>query len=162
MPNWFLIYTKPKCEDVVSGKFVEKGFTVLNPKIKERRYIRRKLQETISPLFPCYLFVQFDLEKDYRLVRFTRGVRNVVGSEGAPTEVPPAIVGELQRRMEEGFVRVVPKSFDPGAEVTIKAGPFEGFSAIFEKELKGRERVAILLKSLNVRMIVDRAIIERS
>lgn len=162
MPNWFLIYTKPKCEDSVSGKFIEKGFQVLNPKIRERRYIRRKLQDTISPLFPCYLFVQFDLEKNYRLVRYTRGVRSVVGSECAPTEVPDAIIGELQKRMEDGFVKAASKGFDPGAEVTIKAGPFEGFNAIFEKELKGRERVAILLKSLNVRVIVDPAMLGRS
>jgi hypothetical protein len=30
MLNWFLIYTKPRCEDSVSSKFVENGFEVLN------------------------------------------------------------------------------------------------------------------------------------
>lgn len=159
--SWFLIYTKPRCEDVVSGKFIEKGFAVLNPKIKERRYIRRKLQDSISPMFPCYLFVQFDLEKDYRLVRYTRGVRNIVGNEGAPSEVPLNVIGELEKRMEEGFVRIASKMIEPGTDVVIKAGPFAGFNAVFEKELKGRERVAILLKSLNARVVVDSAILDR-
>ncbi len=162
MTGWFLIYTKPGREDVVSGKFIDKGFQVLNPKIKERRYIRRKLQDTISPLFPCYLFVHFDLERDYRLVRYTRGVRSVVGSVGAPTEVPSAIIGELRKRTEGGPIEIAHRTFEPGAEVVVKGGPFEGFSAVFERELKGSERVAILLKSLNVRLIVDAALLDRS
>ncbi len=161
MLSWFLIYTKPKCEETVSGKFSERGFPVLNPKIRERRCIRRKLVDLISPLFPCYLFVQFDLEKDYRLIRYTRGVRRVVGNEGAPSAVPPDIISELQKRMEEGVVKIAAKRFEPGSNVVIKAGPFEGFNAVFERELKGRERVAILLRSLNVRVIVDSAILER-
>ncbi len=161
MLNWFLIYTKPRCEDTVSCKFVEKGFSVLNLKIKERRYIRRKLQDSISPLFPCYLFVQFDVLRDYRLIRYTRGVKNVVGIENIPSIVPMGIINELKKRTSDGFVNITPKKFSPGSEVVIKAGPFEGINAVFEKELKGPERVAILLKALNVRVIVDSAILDR-
>src|SRR3990172_3100445 len=147
MSDWYLIYTKPKNEDSVCCKFANCGFDVFNPKMKERKYIRRKIQQVISPLFPCYIFVKFDLLKDYRLVKYTRGVKRVVGTGDSPIRVPLEVVDSIRVRMEEGVV--------------IKEGPFQGFEAIFEKEMKGAERVSILLKAIDARVIVNGAAISR-
>ena len=162
MLNWFLIYTKPRCEDSVSGKFVENGFEVLNPKIEERRYIRRKLQDVVSSLFPCYIFVRFDNPNDYRLIKYTRGVKSVVGPENIPSAVPEDIIDKIRERMDGGLIRIQPGSFIHGEDVSIQAGPFEGLEAVFEKELKGSERVSILLKAVNARVVVDASILKRS
>jgi len=162
MLNWFLIYTKPRCEDSVSNKFVDSGFEVLNPKIEERRYIRRKLQDVVSPLFPCYIFVRFDNPKDGRLVKYTRGVRSIVGPENIPSIVPEEIIGQIKKRMEDGVIHIRPGSFVEGEDVSIQAGPFEGLEAVFEKQLKGSERVSILLKTVNARVVVDASILKRS
>jgi len=162
MLNWFLIYTKPRHEDSVSGKFVENGFEVLNPKIEERRYIRRKLQDVVSPLFPCYIFVRFDNPNDYRLIKYTRGVKSVVGPEHIPSAVPEDIIGQIKERMEGGVIHMRPGSFAAGEDVSIQAGPFEGLEAVFEKQLKGSERVSILLKAVNARVVVDASILKRS
>lgn len=162
MLNWFLIYTKPRCEDSVSGKFVENGFEVLNPKIEERRYIRRKLQDVVSSLFPCYIFVRFDNPNDYRLIKYTRGVKSVVGPESIPSAVPEDIISKIRERMDGGLIRIQPGSFIHGEDVSIQAGPFEGLEAVFEKELKGSERVSILLKAVNARVVVDASILKRS
>lgn len=161
MVNWYLVYTKPKNEDIVSQKFTEAGFEVLNPKLKERKIYRRKLQDIISPLFPCYIFVRFDGSKDYRLVKYTRGVRNIIGTPDNLGIVPQEIIDSILSRSEEGVVTLSPVKMTRGEEVVIKAGPFEGLNAIFEKELKGSERVSILLASINARMVVDRAMIEK-
>lgn len=162
MLNWFLIYTKPRCEDSVSGRFVENGFEVLNPKIEERRHIRRKLQDVVSSLFPCYIFVRFDNPNDYRLIKYTRGVKSVVGPENIPSAVPEDIIGKIRERMDGGLIRIQPGSFICGEDVSIQAGPFEGLEAVFEKELKGSERVSILLKAVNARVVVDASILKRS
>lgn len=161
MLNWFLVYTKPRCEDGVSTKFIENGFEVLNPKIEERRYIRRKLQDVISPLFPCYIFVQFESPKNYRLIKYTRGVKSVVGPENIPAVVPQGIIDQIRKRMEGGVIHRQPRSFIPGEDVSIQAGPFEGLEAVFEKELKGSERVSILLKAVNARVVVDASILKK-
>lgn len=161
MLNWFLIYTKPRCEDSVSNKFVENGFEVLNPKIEERRYIRRKLQDVISPLFPCYIFVRFENPRDYRLIKYTRGVKSVVGPENVPAAVPPEIIDQIRERMEGGPIHIRPAMFTHGEEVSIKAGPLEGLEAVFEKELKGSERVSILLRAVNARVVVDASILTK-
>jgi transcription antitermination factor NusG len=134
---------------------------VLNPKLKERRYIRRRAQSVISPLFPCYLFVRFDPGRDFRLIRYTRGVRSVVGTENAPSAVSEDIIVSIQERMKGGAVSVEPERFCSGEEVLIKAGPFEGLRAVFEREMKGPERVIVLLRALNARAVIDQAALER-
>ncbi len=162
MENWYLIYTKARAEDLVSMKLLDAGLDVMNPKIKQRRYVRRKLTDTISPLFPCYVFVRFDLEYDYRKVRYTRGVRRVVGTGEMPDVVPDAIVESIRQKMKDGPVEIKPSEFEPGDEVYIKGGPMEGFAAVFEREIKGSERVSILLRAVNVRVVTDRAMVEKT
>jgi transcription elongation factor/antiterminator RfaH len=162
MLNWYLIYTKPKNEDIVSHKFIQVGFKVLNSKIKERKYYRRRLQDVTSPLFPCYIFVKFDYPKDYRLIKYTRGVKRIVGTDSTPTIVPQHIINSINRRMEQGIITIGPPDFKSGEEVVIKGGPFQGFDAVFERKLKGSERVSILLKAINARVVVDGALLLRT
>ena len=161
MLNWYLVYTKPRCEDKVSNRLNENGFAVLNPKIKERRYIRRKLQDVLSPLFPCYIFVKFDNPQDYQLIKYTRGIKSIVGTESTPAIVPEEVINSINNRMRDGIITIKPK-FKPGEEVLIKGGPFQGLNAVFEKELKGIERVSILLKTINARLVVDSALLSKS
>ena len=155
MQNWHLIYTKPKNEDFVEHRLQSAGFEVLNAKLKQRRYLRRRLQDAVSPLFPCYLFARFDTLNDYRLIKYTRGIKNIVGAEWLPTVVPDEIINSIWEREEQGVITVMPPSFERGEEVLIKDGPFQDFEAVFQREIKGIERVCILLKAINARLIVD-------
>ncbi len=160
MKDWYIVYTKPRNEDVVSKKFLDIGLEVINPKFNERKCVRGRLQDVESHLFPCYIFLKFDLFKNYRLVKYTRGVKRVVGSE-MPTVVPEEIIDSILDRMENGLVRINARRFDEGEEVLIKGGPFVGLNAVFEKEVSGPERVSILLKAINARVVVDSAFLER-
>jgi transcription elongation factor/antiterminator RfaH len=160
MRNWYLIYTKPRQEDRVGGRLVEKGISVLNPKLRQRKVIRRAVRDAVSPLFPCYVFARFDCPRDFRLVKYTWGVRDVVGADYTPSIVPDTIIDDISRRLTDGVVNMECERFREGAEVRVKAGAFEGFSAVFERELKGPERVSILLKAMNVRIVLDAAMLE--
>lgn len=160
MLNYHLIYTKPKCEDKAAFRLIEAGFDVMNPKLKERRYLHGRLQDAVGPLFPCYIFVRLDIPADYRLIKYTRGVRSIIGPEGVPSVVPDVIIGEIKERMKDGFITISPRRFSPGDEVMIKAGCLKGLGAVFEKELKAGDRVSILLKAVNVRAVVEAAALE--
>lgn len=159
MQNWYLVYTKPRSEDLLSTKFVDSGLEVLNPKLSERKYIRRNIREVVSPLFPCYLFVKFRFPDDYRLVKYTRGVRKIISSASEPQVVPDYIIDAIVKRMKTGIVKLEPRKLKTGDEVTINAGHFKGFEAVFEKDLNGMERVCLLLNAINARIIIDRAMI---
>lgn len=161
MQNWYAIYTKPRAERAVADKLSECGFSVLSPLLKERKLYRRKLQEVVTPLFPCYIFANLDIDRNYRLVKYTRGVRSIVGTAYAPAIVPDAMISSMLGRMENGIITLRAPEFHPGDEVFIRAGAFEGFEALFERELNGTERVSILLKALNARITLDRALLSR-
>ena len=160
MQNWFLIYTKPRSEDTVSNKFVDRGLEVLNPKLKAQKFIRRMFKEIISPLFPCYIFVKFHYPQDYYLVKYTRGVRSIIGTDKSPTIVHDDIINSIWNKTEKNpIITIKPSKFKSGEGVKIKSGLFEGFNAIFEKELKGVDRVRILLASHNARLVLDGALL---
>lgn len=160
MLKWYLIYTKPKSEDTVTTRLEGCGFEVFNPKLRERKVVRRKLTDVVSPFFPCYIFVRFRIPESHRLIKYTRGVRKIVGSENLPTPVHQDIIDSIKRRMEDGLVKVSPKKFSPGDSVHIKGGPFEGLEAVFIREMHGLERVSLLLKAINARVVVDSAFLE--
>lgn len=160
MENWFLAYTKPKYEDMVATRLEGAGFSVLNPKLKERKLYRRKVTDVISPLFPCYLFVKFDSFRDYHLIRYTRGIKRLLSGDNGPAVVPQGIIDSIVSKMECGFIPLK-QTFVPGEDVIVRSGPFEGFNAIFEKEMKGAERVSVLLRAINVRLVIDGCLIAR-
>lgn len=161
MLNWYLIYIKSNSEDALIKRFSDIGLDVLNPMLKERRFVRGKLQEVISPLFPCYMFVKLDILKDHQLVKYTRGVKRFVGSEKLPAVVPDEIVLSIENRMVEGIITAKPIKFEQGDEVFLKGGPLQGIDAVFEKEFKGTERVSILLKTINIRLVVNSPMIAK-
>ena len=162
MSEWYLLYTKPKHEDPVAKRLSDAGYEVLNPKLKERRFYRRRLQEMVSPLFPRYIFVKMEFARDYRIIKYTRGVTQVVGSCEAPVVVDESIVEAILSRINsDGIAVLSPPEFTPGQEIEIHKGPFAGLTGVFIKPMKGIERVSVLLKALDARVEIDTAYLSK-
>lgn len=140
MEAWFVMNIKPKKEFVVERLFQGS---------RTRVYIPRWLKDgRPAPFFPGYGFIFFDFPAQFRLVRFMRGVKALLGDGLHPIPLPPALIEEIQSRECDGFVRFT-EVYDAarvGDEVEIVDGPLKGMRGIFNKELKDRERVAILLR----------------
>ena len=152
---WYAVYTKPKKEDSVAFLLQNIGLEVLNPKIKFRKFKRNRLTDVIEPLFPCYLFANFDKDKYSHLITYTRGVRYVVGKKN-PLAVQDEVVNVIKDGIEDNNIIVIkPSTFKNGDKVLIKDGPFKDFYGIFEKEIKGHERVMILLETIQCRLELD-------
>jgi len=145
---WRCVYCKPR-EAKVAKFYLEKGgFEIFYPLIKEKKKVAGKIKEIHKELFPNYLFVRFSVE-DYRTVKYTKGVSRVVlGDNGEPAVVDDEIINAIKRRMKDGFVVLEERGFKKGEKVLIKDGPFKGFEAVFLKEIKPRDRVLILLKTI--------------
>jgi transcriptional antiterminator RfaH len=125
------------------------GIEILNLKLKLKRYSNTILMENIEPLFPCYLFARFDLNKYAHLITYTRGVRYIIGKD-KPIIVYDEIIDTLRKSTDDGKnVIIKPQRFQKGDKVLIQEGPFKDFSGIFEREIKGPERVMILLTTLS-------------
>ena len=159
--NWYAIYIKPKCEDSTALQLRNAGIETLNPKIKTKKYIRRKYISVIEPLFPSYIFACFDSEKQGHMIKYTRGVKFIVGKQN-PLEVPQEIIEAIQERMLGDIVAPAPENLEKGDRVIIKEGPFVNFYGIFERDIPGRERAMILLEALHSKVEIESLSIKKA
>jgi len=165
MKNWYCIYTKARQEDLVCKKLLElPDIDILNPKLKRKKYVRSRLTNVVEELFPCYVFSKFDPYRYFHTVKYTRGVRRMVGDAvGSPYIVDEQLIDCIRSRMENGLIRVEHPDFTTGEKVVIMDGPFSGLSGVFLGKLNAHERVMVLLNTLQAqtRIEIDRALIAR-
>jgi transcriptional antiterminator RfaH len=143
--QWYLVRTKQQKETLVESKlagFVGRTFL---PRLRTWRGRNGTLIETVTPLFPCYLFASFELESTLYKVLHTIGVAGVVCAGSTPSEVDCSIIEEISRRGENGVIELPRKTFNTGEHVRLTNGPMEGFEGIFEHYRSGSQRVALLL-----------------
>lgn len=156
---WYAVQTQPRREAVAEAHLQRVCARVFSPHYRQRVILHGYRREVVRPLFPGYLFAAFDAERDFRSVHYAHGVRGVVSFGGEPALVPPALLAEIGARMRDGFVMLQAARLRAGQRVEIIAGPFKGYTGVFEAEISGAERVAILLDTLrySARAILDRS-----
>ena len=155
--NWYAVQTKPRQEEVARLTLQRLGVETFSPKLKQQKIIRRKRQETISPLFPGYLFARFQVMTQYRAINTGRGVLRVVSFGATPTIVDDMIIFSIQQRFENGYIVIHQAPLTPGQIVRIHDGPFQGLDAVFEKVMSDQQRAVLLLQALSfqARVVVD-------
>jgi len=161
MKRWYVVSTKPRNEDRSAANLAQGGIEVLSPKLKFRRWREGKFVEIVEPMFPSYIFVKFHPVDEFRLVKYTRGIKTIVNFNGRIIPLADELIAFVRQRLVDGVATVEKKEFQKGEKIIIQEGPFKGFSGIFEKELDGRERIAILLEGVDycARMEIDRELV---
>lgn len=157
-PKWYLIQSKARQEGVAELNLKRLGVETFCPRLRALKLNRSKATGE-EVLFPGYLFIKVDMTTEYRKVTYAHGVLRVVKFGVAPAVVEEEIIDSIRERAHNGFVVLPPPSFlKSGQIVRIHKGPFNGFEAIFEQELNGSQRVALLMKTVafHGRMVVDR------
>jgi transcriptional antiterminator RfaH len=152
--QWYLVRTKQQKEALVQCKLGEFVRRTLLPRLRTRRIRNGTLTESVTPLFPCYLFAQFEFESTLYKVLHTTGVAGVVCAGSTPSEVDPSIIEEISRRGEAGIIEIPQRTFNVGERVRLTDGPMEGFAGIFSHYRSGSKRVALLLNVVGANMKV--------
>lgn len=151
MLRWFLVLTKPSCEQTAKNHLERQGFHVYYPRLTRSVLSRGEWVERIVSLFPRYLFVQLDsARQSLAPVRSTLGVASLVRFGAEPKAVPDRVVKGLIDRADpaSGLHRLSKdRPLTPGARVSVIAGAFQGLEGIFERDA-GNERVVVLLQLL--------------
>lgn len=152
MESWFVLNTKPKKEYQVERLFTEGGIRVYFPK-----YLHEK---KVKPFFPGYGFIYFDFPAQYQLVRYTRGVKRVIGHDVGPIPLAIGIIEKIKSRESEGYIELNKFGLNPeiGDEIEVMEGPLKGMRGLFHRELTDKERVLILLNyvSYQGQMIIEK------
>jgi transcriptional antiterminator RfaH len=143
--RWFLAHSQPKSEHKAVLHLAAQGFTTYLPQIQKTIRHARQLRTVRAPLFPRYLFVMLDLERDRWLsVRSTVGVSRLFTSQdGRPVPVPVGIVEALIERSDADLLRL-DNDLVKGQQVRILSGAFADFVGTLER-LDGAGRVQVLL-----------------
>lgn len=163
--HWYVIHTHPRQEDRAERNLRSEGLETLFPKLRERRYNQYTGEPTqiIKPLFPRYLFARFNASELLHKVSYTRGVHCVVAFGGRPTPLESDIIALIQSRIgADGFVRIG-EELKPGDQILVRDGPLKNFIGIFEREMKGSDRVMILLTTIGYQahVMIERDLLQR-
>lgn len=151
--QWYVVRSKPRREAYAQDQLLRRGVETFLPRILES--LAPRLEPTVGPLFPGYLFARVDLLSQYNSVIWAPGVRRFVAFGEIPAAVDPAVVSFLRERCgREGVVRVV-RTFQDGDVVRIVRGPLGGLIGVVQGEVSGQARVRILMELLRRRTQVS-------
>jgi transcriptional antiterminator RfaH len=155
MNLWYVIQTKPKKEEEAESYLSTMGMEMFNPLMETFAARNGAMNKELKPLFPGYIFSKFDLEQNYSLVRWARGVKKILGLGSYPTPISEEIIEIIKRRTDtQGIVRVK-HHFEPNDVVRIKTGPMKDLLGVFERWLSDHERVRILLRLIGYEPAVE-------
>lgn len=162
---WFVAQTQSKSEVKASANLARQGFETYIPRYLKKVRHARRVTATRAPLFPSYIFVKIDIEKQrWRAINSTIGITRLIGNDEIPTPLAHGIVESLKKREDaNGLLELASSAtrFKTGDVVRVLGGAFDSCCGFFEVDADD-ERVTILLEMLGrkVRVEVDPDLIE--
>ena len=156
MKEWYVVNTKTREESKASSNLKQQGFNTYLPRYKKTRRHARRIDTVLAPVFPKYLFVEFDMDnQNWSAINSTIGVVKLIQFGSVPTAVSGKLIHEIKVREDTEGLVLLNKclKIKPGDQVNIVSGAFTEHSGIFECH-HDDERVVILLNLMgrNVRV----------
>jgi transcriptional antiterminator RfaH len=148
--DWCIIQSKPKQEFCAEKNLKSLGINVYLP-VYLKKIKKNKIKiDHLSPLFSGYLFAQFDIHNFYQKVKYTKGVKSILGYNEYLWTIDDAKIQDIKSRENSGIVVLRKREdlFRKGDRIFIDEGDFEGWEGIFQEELPDRERAIILLTNV--------------
>lgn len=146
--RWYAAQVQPRKEQLALAHLRRQHFVTYCPTIERTRRSRNQSVSAAEPLFPGYVFVALDCQREpWRSINGTIGVLRLVSFGLQPAMMPRGFVEQLQNLADgDGQVRFE-EVLQPGAGVRIIGGPFDGLCGSLASS-GARERVTVLLQML--------------
>src|SRR6476620_6573584 len=126
--RWYLVHTQPNSERRAQLHLGAQGFATHFPTIQKTIRHARQLRTVRAPLFPRYLFLILDPERDRWLsVQSTVGVSSLFTCDNRPIAVPAGVVETLIENTDEANLTLFTRGLVAGQSVRILTGPFADF-----------------------------------
>jgi len=154
--HWYCLRSQIKREHLAAKVLKSRWeLEVCLPRISHRKKTARGPVRFVEPLFPGYLFAQFDAVEHLRVVRSTEGVSGLVHFNGKVIPVGEEVIRGLQSLAKGKEVIEIQETFQPGEEVEVAEGTFAGIRALVKVYYPAKERVRVLLEFLGRETEVD-------
>ena len=156
MNLWYVIQTKPKKEEDAKFYLSTRGLEIFSPLMETFLIRNGRINKELKPLFPGYMFGRFDLEQNYSLVKWGRGVKKVLGSGGTyPSPVSEELIEIIKKRTDRDGVVRKNYQFETNDRVRIKSGPLRDLLGIFERWVSDNDRVRVLLNLIGYQPSIE-------
>lgn len=163
--KWYTLWAKPHKERAVAHALSLQGIEYFLPMVKVNPKNPRAAK--MRPYFPGYLFIHTNMAKlGVNHFNWFPGTRGLVSFADDPAVVPDNLIDQIQRQLAtiDKAGGLVFDNLNQGDKVRIKSGPFEGYEAMFDMRLAGKDRVQVLLAFLSnypQKLVLDSADIEK-
>ena len=140
--RWYVVRSKPGQTKRAVQELQNQGFEVFCPSITVEHIRAGKRVTCVEPLFPGYLFIELsELTSNWRPIRSTRGVAQILTFGDKPAVVPDDVVENLRTQVQAR------SELRPQQPVLIEDGPLSHLNAVF-LEYDGEKRAFLLLEML--------------
>lgn len=152
--QWYVLYLRPRTEDMVCRTLTKLGHEVFLPVIQTIRIWKNRQKRKIQhPLFPNYLFVYTHAHELYAIRRLAHVV-SYLASGGIPSTISEYEIEGIRRMLGLECPVTVEGKFYKGQRVRIVSGPLTGYEGILIRQ-HSKTQFGILLKSINHTVLID-------
>jgi len=148
--EWYAVYTRSRQESKAAAYLQARSYRVFLPEVEVTRIRRRKKVKVRRPMFPGYLFVETDLQRESRLeiVRSPSIVR-VLGYGDEPCPIPRHQVESLQIIVNNN-IPVNPHPYlRVGQRVRVTTGAMRDVVGILIEKSRNSQKLVISVDMMN-------------
>ncbi len=153
MKNWYALYTRPRHEKKAYDMLIEKGAMAYLPLLSTVRVYKTRKKKVELPLFPSYMFCQFEYKERYSILE-THGIIKIVNFNGEPAIVPDWQIEAMRTILLKPESLKMENYFRQGDLVEVMAGPFKGLQGTVMNK-KGESRLIITIDGIMQTLSVE-------
>jgi transcriptional antiterminator NusG len=150
--NWFALQVRARWESSTATQLSGKGYPVLLP-TRRTKNRNRTSTRTNPPLFPGYIFCEFDALNRLPIL-VTPGVIAVVSSGRVPMPVSDAEIAAIQTIISSGASAEPWPFLEVGNKVRFESGALRGLTGILI-HVKGNHRIVVSVSLLRRSVAVE-------
>ncbi len=151
--NWYVIYTTPRSEKMISRLFDRDGIEHYLPLIRRVRIWSDRKKKVDEPLFTSYIFVHIT-EKEHLKVLQTTGVVRFVTFEGKKIPVRNSEIEAIRRYLATGEEELEnEQAFQTGKRVRVIRGSMKGLEGHLI-EILNRQRVKVEIEAISQSLVL--------
>ena len=154
--QWFALQVRTRWESSTAVLLSGKGYKTLLPTYQAKKRWNGKVKQVSAPLFPGYVFCQFDAVKRLPIL-ITPGVISVVGRGRVPFAVNDGEIAAIQTIVASGFQAEPWPYLEVGQKIRIEGDSLNGLEGILI-QFKGNNRIVVSVSLLrrSVALEIDR------
>ena len=138
---WYAVWVKSRYENIVESHLRARGYESFLPLCKCQRRWSDRFKEIELPLFPGYVFCQFNPLNRLPILSIP-GVIHVVGVGRIPVPIDESEIAVIQAAVKSGLPSQPWPFLQVGHKVRIEYGPLSGLEGIL-LDFRGRQRIVI-------------------